>query len=151
MIWSENIDISRSSYERRGILHAVIEIPNRAQPIHAICIHLGLFEADRAHQIRQLCERINQLVPQDEPLVVAGDFNDWREQTTQTLRERASLQEVFIELKRTHARTFPCWMPILRLDRIYFRGLAALSAQCLSGQPWKNLSDHAAILAHMKV
>src|SRR5688572_1158129 len=74
----ENIDISTNRLERRGLLHGVIEVPHKRKPIHAICVHLGLFEGERQNQVQRLCERIDAMVPHDEPLVIGGDFNDWR-------------------------------------------------------------------------
>src|SRR3954470_12326563 len=43
----ENIDISTNRMERRGLLHSVLHLPKRKKPLHAICVHLGLLEADR--------------------------------------------------------------------------------------------------------
>jgi len=145
----ENLDLSTNSVEKRGLLHALIEVPHHHQPLHVICTHLGLFETDRARQIQKLCKRISSAVPQGNPLVVAGDFNDWRGQITPTLKTQASLNEAFIQIHQTHARTFPSWLPLLCLDRIYFRGMTPISAECLSGKPWSSLSDHTALFARL--
>jgi endonuclease/exonuclease/phosphatase family metal-dependent hydrolase len=143
----ENIDISTNRLERRGLLHGVIEIPHRKKPLHAICVHLGLFEAERATQIRSICSRIEAMVGHEEPVVIGGDFNDWRVRLTRPLAKAAELKEVFVELHGSHARTFPSWLPALPLDRIYYRGMQPHSAVQLMGQPWNQLSDHAAVYA----
>jgi endonuclease/exonuclease/phosphatase family metal-dependent hydrolase len=39
-------------------------------------------EAHRGKQMQQLCALIQKEVPPDAPLVVAGDFNDWRQAAT---------------------------------------------------------------------
>lgn len=153
----DNIDVSTSQMERRGILHAVLDIPaplvgesgRKPVPLHAICVHLGLLEADRARQIQRLVERIDSHVPHDEPLVICGDFNDWRLRATRPLRHQLEVSEAFYSLNGSHARTFPSWMPALRLDRVYFRGMHAKSAKCLSGKPWSELSDHTALLVEL--
>jgi len=49
------------------------------------------------------------------------------------------------------ARTFPAMLPFLKLDRIYLRGFAVRQARVLSGQNWKRLSDHAAIVADLEL
>jgi endonuclease/exonuclease/phosphatase family metal-dependent hydrolase len=38
-------------------------------------------------------------------------------------------------------------MPLLRVDRVYFRGLKLLDARLLRGGVWRRLSDHAALTA----
>jgi endonuclease/exonuclease/phosphatase family metal-dependent hydrolase len=48
-------------------------------------------------------------------------------------------------------RTFPAAFPWLRLDRIYQRGFAVRKAQVLDGMPWRQLSDHAPILAELEL
>ena len=48
-------------------------------------------------------------------------------------------------------RTFPASFPWLRLDRIYQRGFAVRKAQVLHGAPWRQLSDHAPILAELEL
>ncbi len=147
----ENLDVSTHPLESRGILHGLIQLPHQAHPLHVICTHLGLLERTRQRQTQSLCDRIKATVPKGESLVVAGDFNDWREQVSMKLQSETSLSEVFFHLHRAHARTFPSWLPFLPLDRIYFRGMTPLSAECLVGKPWNQLSDHSAVCAVLKI
>lgn len=146
----ENEDISLSEIERRGILHATIATP---RPVHAFSLHLGLFEKDRRQQLERLCARIRAKVPRDEPVIIGGDFNDWRERSTLLLREQLDLREAFQELSGRHARTFPSWLPLLRLDRIYFRGLTCESAAVhrATVQDWGTLSDHLPVVGEFIV
>lgn len=147
----ENIDISTNRVERRGLLHGVIDIPHHEKPLHAICVHLGLLEAERMKQIQFICDRIESHVPHGDPLVIAGDFNDWRVRASTKLGQKLEVQEAFFTLHGTHARTFPSWLPALRLDRVYYRGLSARSAQCLTGKPWNDLSDHIALVVDLSL
>jgi len=146
----ENIDISTNRVERRGLLHAMIEIPEKKQPLHAICVHLGLLETERLKQIQSICERIESHVPHNEPLIIAGDFNDWRVRASKIFEKKLEAREAFLHLHGSHARTFPSWLPSLRLDRVYFRGLAAHRAKCLIGTRWNKLSDHIALTVELK-
>lgn len=147
--YSENIDITTNRLERRGLLHGVFRIPGTRKSLHAISVHLGLLEAERAQQIQMLCARIDSHVPEEDPLVIGGDFNDWRGRVSGSLRERLGLLEAYQHLYGHHARTFPSWLPALRLDRIYYRGLRVRSARCLSRAPWNGLSDHSALSAEL--
>jgi endonuclease/exonuclease/phosphatase family metal-dependent hydrolase len=141
----ENVDVTTNRLEKRGMLHAEIEIPRHAHPLHVICIHLGLLQTERETQIRRLCDRIRSVVPKEAPLIVAGDFNDWWQKATPVLRRELGLEEIFMALTGSHARTYPCWLPALHLDRIYYRSLQATRATALSSGIWGKLSDHAAV------
>jgi endonuclease/exonuclease/phosphatase family metal-dependent hydrolase len=145
----ENLDISNNRFERRGLLHGIIRHPTIEHDVHLICCHLDLFERGRRKQIAKLIDRINAAVPAQAPLLVAGDFNDWRARASTTLTEALNLTEVHQHLHGDHARTFPVWLPMLRLDRLYTRGFRAESACTLTGDQWATLSDHAALFAEL--
>lgn len=144
----DNRDVSVAGHEGRGLLHAVLELPD-GTALHAVCVHLGLRESHRQRQLDLLCELVNDGIPAEAPLVVAGDFNDWRLRGHPRLG-RCGLREAF---ERTHgqlARTFPARYPTLRLDRIYLRHAHAEHAATLSSRPWSHLSDHAPLVAHVR-
>jgi endonuclease/exonuclease/phosphatase family metal-dependent hydrolase len=141
----ENIDVSIFPRSSRSILHGVIDIPGRDVRLHTLCVHLGLLEQERKEQLKTLIERIDSHIPHHEPLIIAGDFNDWRSRAVNHLREDLELEELFLQLRGYHARTFPVWAPVLPVDRIYYRGLQPASAQRLSKGHWRDLSDHAAL------
>lgn len=144
----ENIDVTTHSLQRRGILHGIIEIDS-AQPLHLICLHFDLFERGREKQLAHLCRHIQEKIPSDAPLLVVGDFNDWRGSATHHLEKELDLREVFQATQGHHVGTFPSWFPILRLDRIYYRGLQCLEGRKLHGPPWSRLSDHVALYAEV--
>jgi len=143
IIQYDNIDISVGSHEKRGMLHCVLQPPGSRRQVHVICVHLGLREQHRSLQIGSLCGYIDQEVPGEAPLVVAGDFNDWRQVGQRRLARIGGLKEVFREKTGRVARTFPARMPLLRLDRIYVRNIGRFDAMVLSRRPWSHLSDHA--------
>lgn len=147
----ENIDVSLHRRMSRSLLHAVIEIPETKQQIHAICAHLGLFKLEREQQLITLCKRIESHVPHREPLIVAGDFNDWRRHAEEHMEIDLGLHETFKVLTGHHAKTFPAWKPTLQVDRIYYRGLKAKSCQHLHKEPWTKLSDHIPLYAEFLV
>lgn len=146
----ENIDVSTNRLESRGLLHAQIQVPGALTQVHAICLHLGLFEAGRQIQIDQLCNRIESRIPHNAPLIVGGDFNDWQERASPILKRRLQLDEVFLKQSGSHARTFPAWLPIFKLDRIYCRKLHIGEVSIFANGVWSSLSDHAAILAELR-
>ena len=146
-----NLDVSISGPERRGLLHCVLQLPGRTANVHAVCVHLGLQESHRSRQLALLCELVEREVPADAPLVVAGDFNDWRRSAHRVLEHRAGLREVFLHSGGTSARTFPARFPMLQLDRIYVRNAAVHAPMVLPRRPWSHLSDHAPLAAEISL
>ncbi|UUX97499.1 endonuclease/exonuclease/phosphatase family protein [Aquabacterium sp. J223] len=144
-----NHDASVGKSEKRGLLHCVLSLPQSERPLHAVCVHLGLDESHRRAQVLQLCRLVNDGIPPDEPVVVAGDFNDWRCRVDGALEGCAGLQEVFRLATGRPAKTFPARWPVLRLDRIYVRGLQLLRPLVLGRRPWSHLSDHAPLAAEL--
>lgn len=163
-----NQDVSDHAYESRGILHCVVPVEGRE--VHCYVVHLGLFAGGRRRQTEALIQAVRNSSPPDAPLLIAGDFNDWTNQLSQSLYQSLGVVEVFDQpqantrgvmngLRRLGglsapirpARTFPAMMPWLRLDRIYLRGFQIDSAQVLSDGPWARLSDHAPIVSELRL
>lgn len=158
-----NQDVSDHAFEARGILHCVVQTPETQ--VHCYVVHLGLFAGSRKRQTEALIAAVESSAPPGAPVIIAGDFNDWTNQLSDTLRTRLGVCEVFDDSMPTRgfglylrrlsgrgprikpARTFPAALPWLRLDRIYVRGFKVDVAQVLHGGLWAKLSDHAPIIA----
>jgi len=147
----DNIDVSYMRSASRSLLHGVIKLSNALPVVHVVCVHLGLFSMERRRQVSKLVERINEFVPSDEPMIIAGDFNDWGGQSDACLQKELGVTEVFNETSGCCARTFPAWMPLLSVDRIYSRGVSIVSGQRLQGASWKRMSDHLPLLAEFSL
>lgn len=147
----ENVDVSVERYEKRGMLHCALRPPGSARAVHAICVHLGLRESHRLRQLLQLCAFVNLRIPAGEPVLVAGDFNDWRGRAHALLARCPRFAEVFVEAQGRAARTFPARFPLLPLDRIYVRGVAGHAPLPLPARPWSHLSDHAPLAAEIRL
>jgi endonuclease/exonuclease/phosphatase family metal-dependent hydrolase len=144
----ESINLSTINRASRGILHCQLHLQDEKQTkIHLLCVHLGLFKTERKEQCKALMQRITEAVPEDEPLIMAGDFNDWRMHLSKPLADELGIEEAFISLEGQHARSFPAIRPALCVDRIYFRGMEVEQVQCLQGKPWRMLSDHLPLYA----
>jgi endonuclease/exonuclease/phosphatase family metal-dependent hydrolase len=164
---SRNQDVSDHAYEARGVLHCVVQSPECE--VHCYVVHLGLFAGSRKRQTEALIEAVELSSPPGAPVIIAGDFNDWTNQLSETLYKRLCVTEVFDQNLPTRgfgaylrtlsgrgpkvlpARTFPAALPWLRLDRIYVRGFKVESAQVLHGAMWAKLSDHAPIVAALEL
>lgn len=147
IISTSNTDISAHTSEERGMLHSVIDVPRWDSPLHAICVHLGLFAHWRRQQLNMVTDYIKQHVPDNAPLIIAGDFNDWGMRSGRLFAESLKLHEVFERHAGRPARSFPSWLPVLRLDRIYIRGFQVKHAEVHSGAHFVKVSDHAILSA----
>jgi len=147
----DNINVSLFKKASRSLLHGQIQLPGCSRPIHLICVHLGLFGFERKQQFITLIERILSHVPDDEPLIIAGDFNDWMIRAEQHFHKQLGITEVFKSHTGKYARSWPVWMPMLKMDRIYCRGLQIEDVQLLKGPHWRKLSDHTPLAAEFYV
>lgn len=143
----ENQDISAHRFERRGLLHCEVQLPSLPRPLHCVCVHLSLTGGSRRRQMEALAQRMEELAGTNDPLIIAGDFNDWRNRADTLLTERLGLTEVFTGQRGLPARSFPSALPVFRLDRIYVRGFAVQRAEVHYGPFWSRISDHAALTA----
>jgi endonuclease/exonuclease/phosphatase family metal-dependent hydrolase len=118
--------------------------------VHVICVHLGLAEAHRQQQLELLCQIVRDEVPADAPLIVAGDFNDWRRRANDILElEGAACARSSCTPTASPPR------PSRRASRCC-RWTASTCATAsvhlpvvLPRKPWSHLSDHAPLVAEI--
>ncbi len=149
---SHNQDVTHHRFERRGILHCQINVPWLPVALHCVCVHLSLFARSRRKQMDALAAYLEDIAEPDAPLIIAGDFNDWRNEADQRLAQRLGLTEAFGGeggLGSSPGRSYPAKRPVLKLDRIYVRGFSIKHAKVHFGAPWSKISDHAALSAEL--
>lgn len=113
-----HIDLSVGSYEPRGAIDAELTIAGRT--VRVVVTHLGLRAHERRQQIDRLLEALQGVPSTAEAMLIMGDLNEWR-------GRRGGIPVLDRWLGRAPARrTFPSWLPVLALDRIYAAGSAQL-------------------------
>ncbi|MCA0327531.1 MAG: endonuclease/exonuclease/phosphatase family protein [Proteobacteria bacterium] len=137
-------DMSDHRFEQRGLLHVEVQVASTR--LHVIVVHFGLIPSSRLRQTQQLSRYIAREIPLGEPVVVAGDFNDWGTRVRRLLHVDA-LQA--FEGPRT--LTYPSRFPVAQLDHIYARGLRPLSLAAPSGRVWSRMSDHLPLIAEFRM
>ncbi len=150
---SHNQDVTHHRFERRGILHSQINVPWLPKALHCVCVHLSLFARSRRRQMDALAGYLEDIADPDSPLIIAGDFNDWRNEADELLAHRLGLCEAFggaCGSLGTPGRSYPAKLPVLKLDRIYARGFSIKHAEVHFGDPWSKISDHAALSAELR-
>jgi endonuclease/exonuclease/phosphatase family metal-dependent hydrolase len=132
-------DISFPRCEPRRVIEAEVHSPHGV--FRMIATHLGLSFKERRQQARTLIECATR---SDAVTVMAGDFNDWV--------WRGSVQNQIMNVlpARTWLRTFPSFLPMIRLDRIYVRPAPAL-LRSWTDHNARIVSDHLPLFAEIAV
>ena len=150
MYW-HNLDLTLDKTEMRGMIHAEIWLPDENRTFHMMNTHINLFHGARVKQAKLMAEYVNEKIPPEASFLIAGDFNDWLLRLDPIMKKEFGSLEVFEYLYGKHARTFPCFMPKLPLDRLYYRGAIPIQAMVLSDPIWRELSDHLPIYAEVEI
>ena len=145
IVQSSNQNVSAHRFENRGLLHCKILVGERH--VHCLCAHFGLFAKGRRAQTRILIDYVLTNIPSGSHLVIAGDFNDWRNQLSASLANELDVFDTSHLFHGKHARSFPAVLPLFKLDRIYVRGFEVIESKVHSS---RRMSDHAALFATLK-
>jgi endonuclease/exonuclease/phosphatase family metal-dependent hydrolase len=74
-------------------------------PVHCFVVHFGLLARSRERQLDALIDWIQRSVPAGAPLIIGGDFNDWRGQLSRRLCDEIDVIEAFDSLRPGMVRT----------------------------------------------
>lgn len=143
---ARSIDLTVTGCEPRGAIDADLLIGERV--VRVIATHFGLRAAERRLQASRvmtaLGETINANRRQADAVLLMGDLNEWR--------GRSGAIRAFDRRlgPSAAARTFPSWMPVLALDRIYAGGPAVLRDVSVYRTPLARLaSDHLPLVGNL--
>lgn len=148
---SSNQSLTLHKLEQRGFLHCTIQIDQCEKQLHVINTHLNLRTKDRQKQVSVILKYIEETIPKESPLILAGDFNDWNYSVDKLIKAKSNLVDVYFKKHRSFAKTFPSVIPTLGLDRIYFRNLKPLFAEVLDSPTWQKLSDHLPVYSEFEI
>lgn len=132
-------DFSFRKREPRGALDVDLQLER--ERVQVIVTHLGLKPAERRFQVKQLLELLLGCAS-DRLVVVLGDINEW-------LPLSRPLRWLHGLLGRPPSqRTFPVWLPVFALDRVWVRPRDALLDLRVHNSPLaRTASDHYPIRA----
>jgi len=140
------IDLTVAGHEPRGAIDADLLIGERV--LRVIATHFGLHAAERRQQANQLMAALREPLPakrrEAHAVLLMGDLNEWR-------GRRGAIRSLDRSLGPSAAApTFPSWMPVLALDRIYADGPAVLSDVGVYRSPLARLaSDHLPLVGRL--
>lgn len=142
-------DVSDHRFEQRGLLH--VPVAWQGVIVHAVVVHFGLVHASRVRQVQRLADFIAREVPDNELLVVAGDFNDWGEKLDDPMQQLGLTRARAPQDTHSQRMTFPSMVPIFALDRFYTRGFRCKQTMVPRGSSWARMSDHLPLVAELEL
>ena len=146
LLTARSIDLTVAGYEPRGAIDADLLLGDRV--LRVIATHFGLRAGERRLQTNRLMAALGGSLPphrrEADAVLLMGDLNEWR--------GRSGAIRVFDRRLGPSAaeRTFPSWMPVLALDRIYADGPAVLREVGVYRSPLARLaSDHLPLVGNL--
>ncbi len=144
----ENHNISTGRLDQRGALYVALRYDHR--PLHVFNVHLGLSQRQRTKQMRQIESLVPEKCRPGEPVLLAGDFNDWSGRLDRVVVDELGFKNAFASTNGIKNRTWHSRRPLFELDRIYVKNLRTTQVRRLVGPPWSHLSDHLPVLAELE-
>lgn len=141
-----NLDISTNRIERRGVLWTRVHFKT-GHDLHVFNTHFGLSHRQRTVQAARVGAFVQERAELEDPVILAGDFNDWNGRVDPMIESASELQNGMLRLAMGDRTTWSTVRPLFALDRVYYRNLDLLEIQVLKGPPWDRLSDHFPVLA----
>jgi endonuclease/exonuclease/phosphatase family metal-dependent hydrolase len=103
----------------RGAQVVVIDTPQGQ--LRLVNWHLGLAEKERRWQVAHLLHHPLFTALDTLPTLIAGDYNDWRNTLGKHRFDPHRFEQVTAPIR--HYRSFPAFLPVASLDKVYRRGL----------------------------
>ncbi len=145
----QNHTISTNRFEQRGFLKTKIMIPEAEKEIILCNTHLNLTQRGRDKQVEMIIKNLSK--HKDTEWVLVGDFNDWNKKLSPRIETALHAKEVFKALHGKYPPTFPSFMPVLSLDRIFVHNIKPVKAICLKDSHWRSLSDHLPLYVEIEI
>ena len=145
-----NVDLSIRFKKPRAALYTRIAL--RDGPLHFFNVHLGLARFERTIQMRDLVEQAEDLAPQGQPVVIAGDTNDWQHTLYARVLSGAGFACVTGDATDPGHATFPSWYPMGALDKVFSRGdVVSVRAYPSRLALARVASDHLPVIADLEI
>jgi endonuclease/exonuclease/phosphatase family metal-dependent hydrolase len=136
------LDLTVYRREPRGALD--VRLDAGGATLRVIATHLGLLPSERRYQVQRILETVEG---DDRTVtVLLGDINEWfvAARALRWLHARFG--------QGAGARTYPSWLPMLKLDRIWVRPTGALDGFRVHVTPMtRRASDHLPVTASVRL
>jgi endonuclease/exonuclease/phosphatase family metal-dependent hydrolase len=106
-------------------------------------VHLGLMHLERRAQVRRLISHLLEGSVAGQPVVLAGDWNEWRSRLVQDVVHRFGFHIARSDVAGAPWRTFPSRRPLVALDKILYRDpVRCRHVACVADLWTRTASDH---------
>jgi len=145
-----NVDLTVPPKKRRsGLVTRVLTGPPQGWLLANV--HLGLMHLERKVQVRRLLQHLFEGARPQQPLVIAGDWNEWGSRLV-----RSVMLERGFHLARTDQRprgeqTWPSRRPLLALDKILYKEpVQCHHVACVLDDVTRIASDHLPLVVELR-
>lgn len=134
-----HISLRHGRRKPRGAQIAIVETPQGL--LRLVNWHLGLANVERFWQVEHLLNHPLFDRGSDLPTLIVGDTNDWRNRFGKGGLADQGFEEITMPAARF--RSFPAYMPVLSLDKAFFRGgITIRDARTVRSRLTRAASDH---------
>ena len=135
-------DISTPNAEPRGVISATLAAGGR--PLRILITHFGRRSSERGIQARRLASLVGRA--NNDPMVLMGDFNEWRPYAYSI----GILRDIFGNVPAPGS--YPARLALFRLDRIWVRPLEAhRQIEAHRSVLARSASDHLPVVARINL
>ena len=150
ILWTHNVDLTVPPKKRRSGLAIRIEVaPGKTWVIANV--HLGLMHLERKVQVRRLLKHLIDEADDHEPLVIAGDWNEWGTRLVRSVTKEWGLHLARTEHRPKGERTWPSRKPMVSLDKILYRDpVRCHHVVCVLDEVTRVASDHVPLMVELE-
>lgn len=145
-----NLDLTIPPKKRRSGLVVTVE----TGPPHGWMIanvHLGLLHIERRAQMRKLLRHLFHEAEDDQPLVIAGDWNEWGSGIVREVMRDWGFHLARSDARPHGERTWPSRRPIVGLDKIVYRDpIRCHHVVCVLDRVTRVTSDHLPLMVELE-
>lgn len=148
LVEQHRISLRFNQKKERGAQLAVVATPQGH--LRLVNWHLGLSEIERRWQAGHLLRHELWRHTAGHPTVLAGDFNDWRNQLGRTVLGAGGLCQATAPPSRF--RSFPAGMPVLSIDKLFHTpGVVVSHSHAVGTRATRQASDHLPVMAELGI
>ncbi|MDJ0522878.1 MAG: endonuclease/exonuclease/phosphatase family protein [Planctomycetota bacterium] len=114
-------------------------------------VHLGLMHLERRIQVRRLLAHLFEGSAPQQPLVIAGDWNEWTTRLVHGVMKEFGFHLARTDHRPTGERTWPSRRPIVALDKILYRDpIRCHHVACVLDEVTRVASDHLPLMVELE-
>jgi endonuclease/exonuclease/phosphatase family metal-dependent hydrolase len=144
-----NVDLTIPPKKRRsGLVTRVLHGDPRGWVVANV--HLGLMHLERKFQVRRLLQHLFEGAAPDQPLVIAGDWNEWGSRLVRSVTAERKFHVARTDGRPGLHKTFPARRPNVSLDKIlYHEPLRCHHVACVLDDVTRVASDHLPLVVEL--